>query len=144
MNTRTMIILYILLLSLMLAGCGAATASPTAPAQPAQMANPASTNCIKQGGKLTIEKRGDGGEFGVCWFEDARQCEEWALMRGECPVGGRKVTGYGPQGRYCAITGGVYTMATDSNPDSEKGICTFKNGSSCDGGEYWRGTCNPK
>lgn len=144
MNTRTMIILYVLLLSLVLAGCGAGAASPTAPAQPAQMANPASTNCLKQGGKLTIEKRGDGGEFGVCWFEDARQCEEWALMRGECPTGGRKVTGYGPQGRYCAITGGEYSMATGSSLDSEKGTCTFKNGSQCDGSEYWRGTCGPK
>ena len=51
--------------------------------------------------------RGDGGQIGVCYFEDNRQCEEWALMRGECPVGGVKVTGYvTPAGRYCAITGG--------------------------------------
>ena len=79
--------------------------APAAPAGGATNANPASENCVKQGGKLTIEKRGEAASFGVCWFEDALQCEEWALMRGECPAGGLKVTGYGPQGRYCAITG---------------------------------------
>jgi predicted metal-dependent phosphoesterase TrpH len=35
----------------------------------------------------------DGGEYGICVFEDNRQCEEWALFRGECPAGGRKATG---------------------------------------------------
>jgi putative hemolysin len=32
------------------------------------------------------------GQYGVCFFEDNRQCEEWALLRGDCPVGGKKVT----------------------------------------------------
>ena len=31
-----------------------------------QIANPASVNCTKQGGQLVIQKRGDGGEYGVC------------------------------------------------------------------------------
>ena len=56
------------------------------------IANPASVNCINKGGTLSIQKRGDGGEYGVCIFEDNRQCEEWALFRGECPAGGKKVT----------------------------------------------------
>jgi hypothetical protein len=30
----------------------------------------------------------------VCVFGDNRQCEEWALMRGQCPAGGIRVTGY--------------------------------------------------
>lgn len=47
------------------------------------MANPASQNCVNQGGTLTIEERGDGGQFGVCTFEDNLQCEEWALLRGD-------------------------------------------------------------
>jgi len=35
------------------------------------------------------------------------QCEEWAMARGECPVGGVKVSGYNTSAaRYCAITGG--------------------------------------
>ena len=53
-----------------------------------QLANPASVNCTKSGGHLAIEKRGDGGEYGVCYFDDNKACEEWALFRGECPQGG--------------------------------------------------------
>jgi putative hemolysin len=106
------------------------------------MSNPASVNCIDQGGSLTIEKRGDGGEFGVCWFADGLQCEEWALMYGDCPAGGLKVTGYGPQGRYCVITGGEYTD-TGSTADAEQGNCAFKNGVTCDGADYFNGLCGP-
>lgn len=40
------------------------------------IANPASQNCLEQGGTLSLEERGDGGQFGVCCFEDNRQCEE--------------------------------------------------------------------
>ena len=78
-------------------------------ARPVQRANPASQNCVQQGGKLAIE-RGPGGEIGVCLFEDNRQCEEWALLRGLCPAGGIRVTGYAtPEERLCAIRGrGVY------------------------------------
>ena len=53
-------------------------------AQP-QLANPASVNCVQQEGTLSIERRPDGGEYGVCVFADNYQCEEWALLRGECP-----------------------------------------------------------
>jgi putative hemolysin len=141
MNNRQRITtVFVLALSLIVAGCGAGQ-STSAPSS--QLANPASENCIKQGGKLTIEKRGDGGEFGVCWFQDALQCEEWALMNGDCEVGGRKVTGYGPEGRYCSITGGEYTM-TNSDITKEQGTCTFKNGTQCDGAEYWNGSCDSK
>jgi len=58
----------------------------------AEIVNPASENCLKQGGMLNIEQRGDLGSIGVCYFEDNRQCEEWALLNGACPVGGLKVT----------------------------------------------------
>jgi hypothetical protein len=107
------------------------------------MANPASENCVKQGGTLSIQKRGDGGEYGVCVFEDNRQCEEWALMNGECPVNGRKITGYATlAAQYCAITGGEY-VATENSGDIEKeqGTCTFKDGKSCDVWEYFNGKC---
>jgi putative hemolysin len=134
----------VIVIMLVLVACSSSAtpaAAPTASTGGA-IANPASVNCEKQGGKLTIEKRGDGGEFGVCWFEDALQCEEWALMRSECPAGGIKVTGYGPQGRYCAITGGQYTM-TGGDMTNEKGTCAFKNGKTCDGADYFNGKCTP-
>ena len=110
-----------------------------------QIANPASEYCLQKGGELTIEKRGDGGEFGVCVFEENRQCEEWALMRGDCPVGGIKVTGYlTPAGRYCAITGGEYAVTTSSGAAQEGGTCTFNNGVVCDVWEYFDGQCDPE
>jgi TolB protein len=106
------------------------------------MANPASVNCVEQGGTLSIEERGDGGQFGVCYFEDNLQCEEWALLRGDCPVGGVKVTGYAtPAGRYCAITGGEYTITGNSGAEDEQGACTFKDGSQCDAWDYYNGKC---
>ena len=75
-------------------------------AQPAGIANPASANCIAKGGKLEM-RTNKNGQYGVCLFEDNRQCEEWALMNGKCPEGGVKVTGYDTDAEiYCAITGG--------------------------------------
>lgn len=70
------------------------------------LANPASTNCSNNGGTLEMRKN-KIGEYGVCIFKDNQQCEEWALLRGECPVGGLKITGYENDAEiYCAITGG--------------------------------------
>lgn len=107
------------------------------------IANPASVNCINKGGTLSIQKRGDGGEYGICIFEDNRQCEEWALFRSECPAGGKKVTGYiTPAAQYCAITGGSYKVTDQSNTDKEQGTCTFNNGKSCDVWDYYNGKCS--
>ena len=128
-----------------LTACASAT-TPSAPPtteSSSQIANPASENCIKQGGNLLIQKRGDGGEYGVCLFEDNRQCEEWALMRGDCPVGGRKVTGYATEAAtYCVITGGEYAITGMSGANEEQGTCTLKNGTVCDVGAYFNGTCD--
>ncbi len=47
------------------------------------------------------------GQYGVCLFDDNWQCEEWALLCGQCPVGGLKITGYEDEAQaYCTITGG--------------------------------------
>jgi len=140
------ILVILLMLALLGAGCAQpATPKPiTTEATGQSIANPASENCIQQGGTLEIETRGDGGQFGVCYFEDNRQCEEWALMRGDCPVGGLKVTGYiTPAARYCAITGGTYTITGNSGADDEQGTCTFKDGSQCDVWAYYNGECTP-
>lgn len=150
--------LFLLMVMLLLVACsgGAAGAPTTAPAiqptnetatPPAQeptvtLANPASVNCTDQGGKLNIESRPDGAQFGVCYFMDNLQCEEWALFRGECPVGGVKVTGYATEaGRYCAITGGQYTV-TEEGPNTEKGNCTLPDGSVCEAQAFYEGACD--
>ena len=102
---------------------------------PVQIANPASVNCQKVGGNLVIEKRGDGGEYGLCYFEDNRACEEWALMRGDCPVGGMRTTGYDTiDQKYCAWAGGQ----TFAVPNS---VCTFKDGTKCSTIDYYNGEC---
>lgn len=91
-----------------------------------------------------MENRGDLGEFGVCYFEDNRQCEEWALFRGDCPAGGLKVTGYITEAaRFCAITGGEYAITGNSGANNEQGTCTFKNGNTCDVWKYYTGECSP-
>ncbi len=83
-----------------------------------------------------------GGEFGVCYFEDNHQCEEWALLRGACPVGGRRITGYATQaGRYCAITGGQYTNVTGNDAADERGNCVLPGGKVCEAEAYYRGAC---
>ncbi len=136
----------VLLLAVFLAACATPATQPAATetSDSAGIANPASENCTKQGGTLSIQTRGDLGQYGVCVFEDNRQCEEWALMRGECPAGGLKITGYITQAaQYCAITGGEYAITGESGSDKELGTCTFKNGKSCDVWEYFNGTCDP-
>lgn len=50
---------------------------------PVQIANPASTNCISLGGELDIRTDETGGQYGVC-IKDGKECDEWALFRGEC------------------------------------------------------------
>ncbi len=118
-----------------LLGAAAAGAQP-------QLANPASVNCTQQGGKLTIDRRPDGAEFGVCVFADNYQCEEWALLRGECPTTGLRVTGFAtPAGRYCAITGGRYSVVSAPGANPERGTCTLPNGNSCAADAYYAGTC---
>jgi putative hemolysin len=142
----------IVALSLMLAVAGCGPELAPAPVQPVtepsaarglvQIANPASQNCLEKGGRRMAESRPDGGEFGVCYFEDNHQCEEWALFRGECPQGGRRITGYTTQaGRWCAITGGQYTDVTGNDAADERGNCILPGGNKCEAEAYWRGSC---
>lgn len=120
-------------------GCGNSGGS----SQPLGLANPASVNCGTQGGNLRIETLGNGAQYGVCIFEDNRQCEEWALFRGDCPKGGRRVTGYEtPGGRLCALRGGTYRMtdaATEGQP--ERGECGLPDGTACGAGALYAGDC---
>jgi len=123
----------------LMVGCSSASAQ----APPSrQLANPASVNCMQKGGTLQIERRPVGGEYGVCVFIDNYQCEEWALFRGDCPVGGLRVTGYiTPAARYCAITGGRYTVVARSGAVDEQGACALPGGKTCDAAAWYSGTC---
>lgn len=129
-------LLLLLALALTLAG-GATRAQPG-------VANPASVNCVQNGGTLRLETGRGGGAYGVCVFADDRQCEEWAMMRGRCPVGGIRVTGFAtPAARYCAITGGRYTVTANDNRPDEQGSCALPEGKLCDAVAYHAGRCGP-
>lgn len=51
-----------------------------------QLANPASVNCVRLGGKVEIRTDVQGGQTGFCKFENGQECEEWALFRNECAL----------------------------------------------------------
>lgn len=102
----------------------------------AGLPNPASVNCTDKGGTLSIETLGNGSEYGLCNFEDDQSCEEWALYRGECPVGGVKTTGLDNiQQMYCAWLGGHTLAVTNAT-------CTLPNGNTCPVDSLYNGTCN--
>jgi putative hemolysin len=66
------------------------TLTRIAVASKAGLANPASVNCVKQGGSLKIVTGKDGGQVGICIFPNGQQCEEWALLRHECSPAPKK------------------------------------------------------
>jgi len=73
-------------------------------------AQSAAQNCETLGGKRRME-RGADGEIAVCVFPTGRQCEEWALLLGDCARGGIDVSGYATTSeRHCAIRGGRMTI----------------------------------
>lgn len=89
--TKLYLSMFVVLLALgLLAGC---------------MANPASENCIALGGTLEI-RQGEGGEVGYCVFAGSGECEEWALMRGECAPDQGQATFTDPFA-YCAAVGTI-------------------------------------
>ena len=101
------------------------------------LANPASVNCAQKGGRVVVQKDPNGGEYGLCYFEDNRACEEWALMRKECPVGGVKTTGFDTDAqKYCAWVGGQTFAVANA-------VCTFKDGSTCLDDDLFAGRCRP-
>ena len=130
--------LFAAFLLLFAIGAGAVAQNPPTPPR---LANPASQNCVALGGTLAIERRPDGGQYGVCVFADNHQCEEWALFRGECPKNGLRVTGYvTPAGRYCAITGGRYAVVTET-ASGEQGVCSLPGGKTCNAADFYAGAC---
>jgi putative hemolysin len=120
------------------------TAAPTPEATGSvALANPAAEHCAEQGGRHVVETAPTGDAFGVCYFEDNRQCEAWALLRGECRTGGIRVTGYAtPAARFCAITGGNYAIVARSGAADEQGTCALPTGNTCDADAYYRMTCS--
>jgi putative hemolysin len=96
-------VLFLTLLAIL--GLASACAPVTAPPGES-IANPASENCVAQGGTLEI-RQGEGGEVGYCVFADGSECEEWALMRGECKPGQQAAVTFDDPFAYCAAVGTI-------------------------------------
>ena len=45
------------------------------------MANPASTYCIEQGGKMEMRKDETGAEYAMCYLPNGKVIEEWDFFR---------------------------------------------------------------
>jgi hypothetical protein len=102
---------------------------------PVGLANPASEFCAEKGGHWKTWNN-SVGEGGVCYFSEFRQCEEWAMYRGDCPVGGADLSKYfdNKAKQYCVMSGGQIVGEED---------CTLPNGVTCNLVELLRGICQP-
>jgi putative hemolysin len=72
---------------LFITGCGdaqATVAPPTATPPTSELANPAAAYCEVQGHTYEIRTAEDGGQYGVCIAAEGKECDAWALYRGEC------------------------------------------------------------
>jgi hypothetical protein len=145
---KTFLTLAASLALVVLAGVGCQKTSPAAQpetnknngiGQAIGLANPASENCVKKGGRLEMRQNRQG-QYGVCLFEDNRKCEEWAFFRGQCPEGGVKITGYDNEAEiYCAITGGTVQGVGTKTP-----MCKRIDGTLCTAQANLDGDCpNP-
>ena len=100
--------------ALVLAGCKST---------PGPQETPAARHCADRGGQLRFET--EFGELGICQFEGDRQCEQWAMLRGDCPRGGIPVAGYATSSeRYCAIRGGTLQRGACALPPAGTYVAT--------------------
>ena len=71
MNSLLRLSCVLIVVVVLIAAC-VPSPSPTPTGQ--AIANPASENCVKQGGKVEIRMEA-GGEVGYCLFADGSECE---------------------------------------------------------------------
>ncbi|MCW5876313.1 MAG: DUF333 domain-containing protein [Anaerolineales bacterium] len=103
------------------------------------LANPASAYCVEQGGRHEVRTDGSG-EYGVCVFNDGRECEEWAFYQDNACAGPAGMPN--PASVYCAENSGTVDIRTDSQ-GGQFGVCVFADGSECEEWAFFRhGACN--
>ena len=102
--------------------------------------NPASLNCKKAGGILTLYKRPDGSDYGICNFNNGLKCEEWAMLLNYCPPGGIDVSQLPDEpARYCALHGGRFHPKVWG--DSGPATCDLPGNVTCKTDDFYKGTC---
>ncbi|OGQ97940.1 MAG: hypothetical protein A2284_11490 [Deltaproteobacteria bacterium RIFOXYA12_FULL_61_11] len=120
------------------------------------MANPAAVKCIEDGLQHDIRTEDDGGQYGVCIFEDESECGSWAYFRDECNKGDCEawetcdlnpnaepplIGMANPAAVKCSEDGvDSRTVETEAG---QHGICIFEDGSECEEWAYFRGECEP-
>ncbi len=87
MNAISKSTLVVTVSLLLLSGCKRTPTEAVKEEQNVGLPNPASVYCEDQGGTLEIRTDVDGGQYGVCIFDDGSECDEWAYFRGECQPG---------------------------------------------------------
>jgi len=87
MNKNQISILVICFAALLIAGCAILQQTSTITGNPVAVANPASIKCEQDGGQDKILYDQNGGQYGLCMFNDGSVCEEWAYYRGDCQKG---------------------------------------------------------
>ena len=131
---KHILVLTMILTVLIISGCAADS-------EPAQIANPASKQCVDEGGKLDIREEEDG-EVGYCIFPDGSECEEWTFFHGDCTPGGQESAGMpNPASKHCTDEGGKLEIREET--DGAVGYCIFPDGSECEEWEFYRGKCKP-
>jgi putative hemolysin len=104
--------------------------------------NPAAVFCEEQGGTVEIRTGEDGGQYGVCVFDDGSECDEWAYYRGECSPGGAGPGIANPASVFCEEQGGTVEIRTGED-GGQYGVCVFDDGTECDEWALFRGECAP-
>lgn len=80
------ILIIVTLLAIILIGAACSLTRKEEP-EVIGMANPASVYCEDQGGRLEIRTSKDGGQYGMCLFDDGSECDEWAFYQEKCSPG---------------------------------------------------------
>ncbi len=141
MNRCMVVLGALLVLVLSTSACGSQKDQTAEPGMP----NPAAVYCEENGGKSEIRTAEDGGQVGICVFEDGSECDEWAFYRGECQSGEQGTPAAGianPASVYCEEHEGKVEIRTGED-GGQIGICIFEDGSECEEWAFFRGECQP-
>ncbi len=136
--------LIVIVVMILISACTATKESFThADGKPVKIANPASEYCVKKGGRLVSKKNGAGSVYGVCFFKNNFMCEEWAMFRGDCPMGGVKLSdNLRDEVHYCVISGGKYqVIVSETQTEHEQGNCLLPSGKICNALSLFNGKC---